>query len=325
MRLRVRMRRVVTRGFAVATLALIGSSAAAQPKPVPRMQTVPQPQQQVSFQRDGFEIARYHFGSDVSRPYVFPLIGPSGRSVTRIGHPHDPQSHSHHYSVWVGHRDVNGVNFWEDRGKAVGRIVHQILEDYLDSSEAAAVQTVNGWLDPTGRTLLTERRRITAQWLPNQEWLLIIDIQLSAAAEPITLGKGSFGPIAVRMAKTIGVHDGGGTIRNSAGAVNEKEVFWKPAQWVDYSGLITPTATEGATLFDHPSNPNHPAVFHVRDDGWMGASLTFDGPRVIAPGTSLRLRYGVYVHAGRPAAVQLQQRWEEFARMPSAELAPRRK
>jgi hypothetical protein len=313
----------------VAAAALVAFAGAvpgmAQSKPVPRMQAVPQPGSQVSFQRDGFEIARYHFGTESGRPYVFPLIGPSGRSITRIGHPNDPQSHSHHYSVWVGHRDVNGINFWEERGKHVGRIVHQSLEEYVDSPEAAAVQTVNAWLDAAGRPLLTERRRVTTQWLPQNEWLLIVDLQFSAMSERVTFGKTPFGVMAVRMAKTIGVHDGGGTIRNSEGALNEKDVFWKPAKWVDYSGPITATAIEGATLFDHPANPNHPAVFHVRDDGWMGVSLTFDGPRIIAPGQPLQLRYGVYVHAGQPAAGQLQQRWEEFSRAPPAEFKLRRK
>ena len=35
---------------------------------------------------------------------------------------------------------------------------------------------------------------------------------------------------------------------------------------------------------DHPGNPNHPSAFHVREDGWMGASLTFKAPITIEPG-----------------------------------------
>ena len=283
------------------------------PQPVPRMQAVPQPGNQVSLQREGIEIARYHFDPDVIRPYVFPLIGPSGRSITRIGHPHDPVSHSHHYSVWIGHKDINGVNFWEERGPNVGRIVHQGVEEFEDSDDATAVQVVNAWTDKTGKILLTERRRTSARWLPDGEWLLVVDIQLNSKTEPVTLGKTSFGPIAVRMAKTIGVHDGSGTIRNSEGAVNEKGVFWQPARWVDYSGPIAPGVSEGATLLDHPTNPSHPAVFHVRDDGWMGASITFAEPRVLAPDQPLQLRYAVYVHAGQPSLDRLQQRWAEFA------------
>lgn len=69
---------------------------------------------------------------------------------------------------------------------------------------------------------------------------------------------------------------------------------------------------------DHPSNPNHPTIFHVRDDGWMGASLTFAASRVIKPGEPLRLRYGLYVHAGVPEAGTLQRQWEMFAKLSTA-------
>jgi hypothetical protein len=118
------------------------------------------------------------------------------------------------------------------------------------------------------------------------------------------------------MARTIGVNDGGGTIRNSLGGVNEKEVFWKAARWVDYAGPITPRTTEGITLMDHPSNPNHPAVFHVRNDGWMGASVSFDAPRVLKPGTPLILRYGFHVHSGLPSTNEIQRHWTAFAARP---------
>ena len=37
------------------------------------------------------------------------------------------------------------------------------------------------------------------------------------------------------------------------------------------SGPIAPEVIEGITLMDHPSNLNHPSVFHVRGDGWVAA------------------------------------------------------
>jgi hypothetical protein len=275
------------------------------------MQAVPLPNHEISFQRNGSEIARYYFGPDLHRPFVFPLIGPSGRSLTRMGHPRDPESHSHHNSVWISHNDVNGISFWDDRAK--GQIIHQRIEDFNDSADSAAVRTINAWT-VTNRVLLLEHRQVTAQALPDKEWLLIVDLQLEARSEEITLGKTPFGLIGVRMAKTIGVTDGGGTIRNSEGGVNEPEVLGKHARWVDYSGPITTKAVEGVTLLDHPSNPNYPTVFHVRNDGWMGASLTYEGLRTIERSKPLRLRYGLYVHAGQPALKRLRLQWESFAR-----------
>src|SRR3954451_20641782 len=70
--------------------ALLGlpSPSVAQ-KPVPRMQAVPLPNDEVAFERDGREIARYHYGSELRLPFVFPVLGPAGRALTRLGHPHD--------------------------------------------------------------------------------------------------------------------------------------------------------------------------------------------------------------------------------------------
>ena len=307
----------------IALLFLAGAAAAAAPeKPVPPAQAVPQPYDQVSFQREGREIARYHFGRDLRRPFVFPLVAPSGRSVTRMGHPHDPESHSHHNSVWVAHHSVGGISFWDDRAK--GRIVHHRVESFVEASDAggeadvASVTVVNHWVDEAaGKPLLLERRRTQARLLDPDEWLLVIDIRLEpAGGAPVTLGKTPFGLLGVRMAKTIGVHDGGGTIRNSEGGVDEAQVLWKRARWVDYSGPVAAGAVEGVTLMDHPSNPNHPTYFHVRNDGWMGASLTYDADRTIDPGKPLALRYGLYVHAGKPEPGELDRRWEAFSKTP---------
>ena len=292
-------------------------------RPIPFVQALPLPHDEVSFQRGGIEIARYRYGRDLRRPFVYPVIGPAGRSLTRMGHPHDPVGHSHHNSIWISHQDVNGTSFWDDRGRGIIR--HERLERLEDGDDSASVRTVNSWITSSNKTLLTERRLISMQLLPGNEWMLLIDLRLEAKEQEITLGKTPFGLIGVRMAKTIGVHDGGGTIRNSEGAVNEKEIFWKPAKWVDYSGQITSNAVEGLTLMDHPGNPNHPTIFHVREDGWMGASLTQKEPRVITPDKPLRLRYGIYVHAGFPERQTIEKQWMSFAQSTLPDLAQKKK
>jgi hypothetical protein len=280
------------------------------PKPVPRMQVIPLPYHQASFQRDGVEITRYHFGPSLHRPFLYPVIGPSGRSLTRMGHPHDPESHSHHNSVWISHNDVDGTSFWSDSGD--GKVRHKRIVEFEDGTERASMTTENEWVTKQGKVLLLEARKITVLPLANHEWMMTIDLEFKAVDTRITLGKTPFGMIGVRMAKTIGVNDGGGTIRNSEGAVNEKQVFWKRAKWVDYSGPITEDKIEGITLFDHPDNPNFPSHFHVRNDGWMGASLTFDGPRAITPDKPLRLRYGLYIHSGMKPKEAIEAKWQQF-------------
>jgi len=284
-------------------------------KPVPRMQVIPLPDAQASVERDGREISRYWFDPELRRPFLYPLIGPSGKSLTRMGHPRDPNGHSHHNSVWVTHHDVGGVAFWNDAPSSKGRIVHRRVVRYEDADDEALVEVVSGWQDDAGKTLLEEHRAMRFQPQVAGQWLLVLNLTFSAPKEPVTLGKTNFGMIGVRMAKTIGVHDGGGTIRNSAGGVNEAGVHEKPARWVDYSGPITPEAREGITLLDHPLNPNHPTVFHVRDDGWMGAALTFAAPLTIEPARPLKLRYGLWVHAGVPQPEAIDAQFAEFAKL----------
>jgi len=298
-------------------LHAFGQEALPAAKPVPRMQVLPLPGDQAAVSRDGLEIARYYFGKDLYRPFLYPIIGPSGRSLTRMGHPHDPNTHSHHNSVWLSHHDVGGVGFWNDAKSSEGRIVHQKLLRYEDADDEALIEVLNMWIDGAGggKALLEEQRAMRFRPQKEGQWLLVLDMALSAPKQPVTLGKTNFGFIGVRMAKTIGVHDGGGMIRNSEGAINERQVHEKSARWVDYSGPITPRAYEGITLLDHPQNPNHPTVFHVRGDGWMGASLTFDGDRTIEPGQSLKLRYGLWMHAGVPAAEAIDEQFAAFAKV----------
>lgn len=308
-------------GLVLVASAAPGMAQVALPdaKPVPRTQVIPLPGDQASIQRDGVELTRYHYGSTLRRPFLFPMNGPSGRSLTRIGHPRDPVGHSHHNSVWVAHHDVNGDSFWDDRGP--GRIVHRRIVRFDDGDDAAIV-ALNAWVGKGDRVHMLERRGMTVRPLADGEWLLILDLQYDAERQPVTLGATPFGMVGVRMAKTIGVADGGGLIRNSEGNVNERGpagAFRKRARWVDYSGPVTRQAVEGITLLDHPSNPNHPTHFHVREDGWMGASLTLEGPRTIEPGHPLRLRYGLSIHRGTPRAETIEARWRDFAATASAE------
>jgi hypothetical protein len=83
----------------------------------------------------------------------------------------------------------------------------------------------------------------------------------------------------------------GGEVLNSNEAENEAGCHWQHADWCDYSGPvpllgpfreaipegILPSGIAGIACFNHPANSPADTIWHVRDDGWMGACLTFDG------------------------------------------------
>jgi hypothetical protein len=282
---------------------------------IPSMQAVPQPYDQVSFQRDEQEVARFHYGAALNRPFVYPVIGPSGRTLTRMGHPGDPYTHSHHNSIWVSYSSVNGIDFWSDHRTDRGRIAVREVVELEDGEERAGVLTKGVWVEATGRELLREYRETWVYRRPNRELLLIFDLTFHAAAADVTFDKAGFGPVGVRVAKWMAVHFGDGRILNSEGGQGEPGTFRKPARWMDYSGSVAEGVREGLTLLDHPKNAGHPSPFHVREDGWMGAMLSTEKAVTIVRGTPLHLRYGVYAHGGSARPEHLDRHWDDFAKL----------
>jgi hypothetical protein len=249
-------------------------------------------------------------GGGMRRPFLHPVFGPSGQPLTRMGHPHDPVSHSHHNSVWIAHRDVEGTDFWADNG---GVIETTQITRFEDADDHAAIEFKALWKNREGVPLLQESRRVTLLVRDVSLWRIDLDMEWTCLKTPVTLGATPFGFLGVRMAKILGVRDGGGRILNSEGGLNEAGCFRKPARWVDYSRPVTASEDEGITLLDHPRNLHHPVEFHVRDDGWMGAATTFRNPHRIGPGAPLRLKYGLLVHTSKVGPAEMQAEWERFS------------
>lgn len=296
-------------------------------KPISRVQALPLPHHITSFQLDGRELTACHYDPQDMRPFWYPIRASKDVSLTRMGHPHDPLTHSHHNSVWVTHNSVNGLDFWGDHAKNQGRIINVEIsrEGYEDTDELASMRMVNHWISEADKSVqLIEVRRTEIRPLDGaRSWLMIIDLEYTTPkGKTTTFGATGFGLVAVRVARSIGVHDGGGRILNSEGLVNEKVMFRLPARWVDYSGRITneDDGFAGITLMNHPMNPHNPTAFHVRDDGWMGACLSLDNPIEVTEAKKLRVRYALWVHDGVASQEQSEAQWQAFAQMPVANL-----
>jgi hypothetical protein len=316
-------------------LCLLLASAAAvsaqlpSAKPVPLVQAVPMPHHITSFQLDGRELTAMHFDPLDMRPFCHPIRASRDVSLTRMGHPHDPLTHSHHNSVWVTHNMVNDLDFWGDYAKKQGRIVNVEVsrEGYEDTDEYASMRMVNRWISEEDKAIqLVEVRRTEVR--PEEgakSWFMIVDMEFTPPeGKTTTFGATGFGLIAVRMAKSIGVHDGGGRILNSEGQLNEEQIFRKSARWCDYSGRITNDADGfgGITLMNHPMNPHNPTAFHVRNDGWMACCLSLDTPVEVTEEKKLRVRYALWVHDGVAAQEQSEAHWKNFVKLPVIDLNP---
>lgn len=290
------------------------------PYRVPRVQVVPQPQDQVSVQVEGVERLRWHAGHGAPRPFFFPLIGPSGRSVTRMGHPAAPD-HDHHRSLWWGHFDVGGVDFWGERG-GTQQIRQEGWIHYQDGDDEAALAVRIGWFDAHKVRLLQQEMIASFRPLPDGESWLELQTTFTPVMDGLPLGKTNFGFIGLRVAKSLCAHYGGGRLTGSEGAVGEPANFAKPARWMDYSGPVDEKRSEGVTWFDHPANPRYPTHWHVRDDGWMSPAFCLVEGMTLKKSSPLVLRYGLHVHARDVNPTVADARAKTFAATPAWELVP---
>ena len=97
---------------------------------------------------------------------------------------------------------------------------------------------------------------------------------------------------------------------------------------MDYSGPTMPASenpdpnspagdvVEGITYFDHPQNPGFPNHWHVREDGWMGASPCMQGPLQTTKANPLRVRFLLHAHAGPINSKRASEIAEQFAAWP---------
>ncbi len=292
------------------------------PEPL-RCEVLPLPDDQVSFRIDGVEVTRWHFGDKYKRPFFSPIIGPGGETLTRIGHP-GASNHDHHRSVWFAHHKLLGIDFWSENTEAFIR--QKMWFEYRDGEDECAMAVQLNWHDGHDPQPLVEQELIaTARPLNDGSWTLDLQSTFRPHAEQIEFQQTNYGFLAVRLAKSISTHFGNGMITGASGEAGEEKLFGKENRWMDYSGPVTiqddqgnrASVVNGITYFDHSSNPNFPAKWHVREDGWVGASACRDEGLISTRLKPLRLRYLLHIHDGAVNKIQAEDILADWEKLPT--------
>lgn len=283
---------------------------------------------QVAFELHGREVLRWNSGADSPRPFFFPVRAPSGALLTRMGHPGAPD-HDHHQSIWFAHHKVLGIDFWGNTSTAIIRQKQWLAYDDGENACRMAVELL--WSDGHDPAPLLTQQLIceVASISEDGEFTLELQSRFTPVAESLEFGQTNFGFLAVRVAKEVSAHFGGGVLTSSTGATTEAHLFEQPATWIDYSGptgavgmLDAPSEFEGITYLDHPSNPGQPTRWHVRDDGWWCASPCMRTAVTATRGAPLELRYKLIVHAGAVDMERTQRLLADFENAPRLAVAP---
>ncbi|MEO7652933.1 MAG: PmoA family protein, partial [Bryobacteraceae bacterium] len=177
-------------------------------------------------------------------------------------------------------------------------------------AKAGKLRATFAWIDASGSPLLEERLTMIFR---DAGGLRIVDIDstLKALAKA-EFGDDKDGAFAVRMADSL-TERKTGVITSSTGGRTMKEVWGKPANWVDYSGEVEGEKL-GVAIFDHPASFRHPARWHSRDYGLLAVNpfgtQAYDrnlpaAAVTLERGKSVRLRYRVVIHpAMEKAAIE---------------------
>ena len=311
----------------VAIAGFSTSARAAESKDGVRITQLPD---RLRIEINGELFSEYHF-KNVSRPFLYPVIGPDGLSLTRDWPmketDYEEHDHKHHRSLWFEHGEINGVDFWSEDPKA-GKTVHEEFSEIKSGRDFGLIQSRNKYVAPDGKVICTDDRTIRIYNRPYHR-LFDFDVTVHASNGDVVFGDTKEGMMAMRLNETMRLgpnkfNNGKptGHIVNSEG-VRDQETWGKRAAWCDYYGPVNGRIV-GVAIFDHPQNPRQPSWWHVREYGLFAANPfgihDFEkkpagtGNLTVAAGKSITFRYRFYLHRGDEKEGKVAERYAEYAK-----------
>lgn len=275
---------------------------------------------------DGKTAFVYQYASDLDMAHYYPILSPSGKTMTI----QQAEPHPHHRSFWFADRvqlaNERPVSFYA--GLYTGKngkknptppykdhIRHIKFTHELKAGENSTVHSKLMWEMDSDKPVLDEDRVIEIIPLGDGEYFLDITFTLTAS-----YGDVMFVSDAVHYAwPYIRMHpkfsgESGGMLTSSEGGKKEAGTNGKEATWMDYSNTIDDVA-EGLAIFSHPSN-GHPHKWLTRDYGTFGPrriDAMSGKPFTIKKGESIKQRVGVLVHKGNVTGGNVAERYKQYA------------
>jgi len=278
----------------------------------------------------------YQYAEKWVRPFMHPVIGPTGKPVTRAypvieGVPGETQDHPHHKSFYVAWGDLNGSDNWSELEGRHGYQRHKRFISLTEGSVFGEIVAANEWLDNAGTKVLDEVRKIRIYATPARWRIVDLEVTFRTTTGPVKFGDTKEGGIcSIRVASSMDEKAGAGVIKNSYGGTGEPETWGKRAHWCDYCGPVD-GQTVGIAVFDTPGNFRYPTYWHVRSYGLMTANPfgishfekdeSKDGSHTVEAGKDFVFRYRVMFHAGDTSKAKIADRFLNYIEPPAVELS----
>lgn len=283
----------------------------------------------------------YYFGPDVAKAYLMPLETASGCVISRpfpVGNDAsngDPKASSfepHQRPLYFAHGDIDGLNFWGEAAfrkyygghsrQAFGHMADPKIEVLRGGPDSGTIRASFALEDPDNRVIGRETQSLTF-YGDDRTRSIDFESTLKAVDGPLIMGDTKEGTFAIRLGPGLSAPHG--HMINSRGGQGEKEIWGKPADWVNYYGTVA-GHNVGIVVFEHPKSFRHPTTWHARDYGLLAANPLGlreftgdpgkDGSWTLPEGSSLKFRYRVVIYDGKLSPAQLANTYSEYVSHP---------
>jgi hypothetical protein len=270
--------------------------------------------------------------AEIPRPYFKSVHTSDGSQLTRT-QPPDPTGDiaDHplfHPGIWLSFGDLSGSDYWRLAAKLRFAGFERPPERTDDGGRFAARFEYLDQKDP--KHVICEER-FDCRIVDRPAGTLILWDSTFTSPQEFYFGDQEEMGLGIRMATALrsepqprgAIPSGSGTILDAEGRKNGAEVWGHAAPWCDYSGTLDGKQV-GIAILCHPEN-FRPSWFHARDYGLLVANpfgrkafIQGDASKiVIKPGDELRLRYGIFVHAGNEP--DIESAFQDYLKLTAAE------
>ncbi len=239
-------------------------------------------------------------GTELTRPWPFPKG-------------YIKSDHVWHRALWWSWKAINGVNYWEKNQQGTDPVKVKVT---TNKDGSASILTTISYHQPDKPPVASEERLVQVS-PPDENGSYLIRWRATfrpAGKKPVVFNRNSYGGFALRLAGEFCGDKKTGKPAWKFSRSTEPKANKGRARWMAYCGVAQNGKPAGVAIFDHPSNPRHPALWQTRTHyPYMNPSFTCKEDYTLEPGKSLTLTYGVLVHNGKPTAEALEKAWKSFA------------
>ena len=272
----------------------------------------------VTVSAGGRQVLEYRHVPSPLKPYVCKLFSPAGVQILRDS----PGDHKHHHALMFA-LAADGVNFWEEtdgQGAENARSLRLLKGKIRSGMQHAGFTQGLEWVNRReNRVILAEQRTLEVLDAADVNATLISwTSRLKPAADrdsvPLT-GSHYFG-LGMRFIESM---DSSGRFFNADGLHGEVvrgSERLTATRWCAYEALAGDQKVTVA-VFDHPSNPRHPARMFTMTTpfAYLAATLNlWKEPLTLKRDAPLELVYAVAVWDGTVDPLQIEAVYRRWAR-----------